>query len=213
MPAGSVPVLLWLIVGNGKGRDVRPSAVASWLAATLAIAACATGPSRSTGITDAGPGPTARTPVLASCPSAGGPSSLPRVILPCLGHGPDVNTALLGGKPVLINLWASWCLPCQREMPALQAAYVRYGDQVTFLGVATKDDVNSANDFLAAVSVLYPEVVDDDGDLLHKVGGAGLPVTLVLDAGGRLVFSHRGELRGNNLRTALAAAGVSDPQS
>jgi cytochrome c biogenesis protein CcmG/thiol:disulfide interchange protein DsbE len=54
-----------------------------------------------------------------------------------LSAGPTVDPARLGGSPVLVNLWASWCVPCQQEMPALQRAYARYGRQVRFVGVDT----------------------------------------------------------------------------
>ena len=152
--------------------------------------------------------PSPRTPVLAPCPGAGAQSDLPAVKLSCLQDGPDVSTTKLGGRPVLINLWASWCGPCKQEMPALQAAYEQVGSRVMFLGVDTKDDPDSARDFLAATAIHYPQAVDADGQLLHELGGSGLPVTLILDASGNRVYSHRGELRADDLRTALAAAGV-----
>jgi len=151
-------------------------------------------------------GPAPRDPVLAACPTTGSGTSLPALRLTCLTGGAVVNPARLGGSPVLVNLWASWCVPCQREMPALQRAYAQHGRQVRFLGVDTEDERNSARDFLAAVGVHYPQVVDDRGDLLHRLGGTGLPVTLVLDASGKVVYSHRGQLSDSALATALAAA-------
>ena len=147
-----------------------------------------------------------RLPVLAACPATGSNSGLPALALPCLRAGAQVNPSRLGGSPILINLWASWCVPCQQEMPALQRAYARAGQQVRFLGVDTEDEVNSAQDFLAATGVHYPQAVDARGDLLHRIGGTGLPVTLVLDARGRVVFSRRGRLRDRDLSAALAAA-------
>jgi cytochrome c biogenesis protein CcmG/thiol:disulfide interchange protein DsbE len=98
-------------------------------------------------------------------------------------------------------------------MPSLQGAYARYGHQISFLGVDTKDDINSAKDFLAAFALHYPQVADANGDLLHKVGGAGLPVTLVLNTDGKTVYSHRGELRSKDLQQALRAAGIRTAQS
>ena len=93
-------------------------------------------------------------------------------------------------------------------MPALQKTFVQYGAELGFLGVDTEDDVNSARDFLAATGVHYPQVVDNDGKLLRRVGGSGLPITLVLDAGGHQVFTHRGQLSSKDLLAALRAAGV-----
>jgi cytochrome c biogenesis protein CcmG/thiol:disulfide interchange protein DsbE len=183
---------------------------AAWCA--LALTSCASS-ADGYAAQDAGPIPTPRVPVLAACPARGTSSSLPEVTLRCLQQGPEVHSTKLGGRPVLLNLWASWCDPCKQEMPSLQAAYNRYSSQLSFLGVDTKDSTASANDFLAAISVHYPQVVDSDGNLLHRVGGAGLPVTLVLNAAGKTVYSHRGELRTKDLQAALAAAGVTNPET
>ena len=198
------------LVSERRVGPVRVPIITLALVAALA-AGCGSGASAGVGAADgtyAGPVPTPRIPTLAPCPTAGSPSSLPSLTLSCLRDGPKVDTATLGGHPVLVNLWASWCGPCKQEMPSLQTAYRTLGRQISFLGVDTKDDVNSASDFLAAISVHYPQVVDDNGDLLHKIGGSGLPVTVVLDVTGRAVYSHRGQLRTDDLRAALLAAGV-----
>jgi len=179
------------------------------LATAAAVTSCASPAARSLPDSGAGPGPAPRTPVLAACPATGTGSGLPALTLSCLTAGPAVNPARLGGSPVLVNLWASWCVPCQQEMPALQRAYALHGRQVRFLGVDTEDEHDSASDFLAAVAVHYPQVVDDRGDLLHRLGGTGLPVTLVLDAAGKVVYSHRGQLTAPALAKALAA--TADP--
>jgi cytochrome c biogenesis protein CcmG/thiol:disulfide interchange protein DsbE len=201
------------LVSERLGGCVRVPVTALALVAVL-TAGCGGGSTGGIGTadgTDVGPVPTPRIPTLASCPTAGSASSLPSITLNCLRSGPKVDTAALGGRPVLVNLWASWCGPCKQEMPSLQRAYGTFGGQIAFLGVDTKDEMNSANDFLAATSVHYPQVVDNNGDLLHKIGGSGLPVTVVLDATGRTVYSHRGQLRSDDLKAALLAAGVRLP--
>jgi cytochrome c biogenesis protein CcmG/thiol:disulfide interchange protein DsbE len=194
---------------------VRVSRV-RWLAVALCAAAltgCASNPAAPEEYGSLPAAATPRIPALAPCPAAGSASSLPQVTLNCLRSGRKVDMATLGGRPVLVNLWASWCAPCKREMPSLQGAYARYGHQISFLGVDTKDDINSAKDFLAAFALHYPQVADANGDLLHKVGGAGLPVTLVLNTDGKTVYSHRGELRSKDLQQALRAAGIRTAQS
>jgi cytochrome c biogenesis protein CcmG/thiol:disulfide interchange protein DsbE len=138
---------------------------------------------------------------------------LPALSLPCLTPGPDVDLATLGGRPVLINLWASWCDPCLREMPLLQQAYADYGDEVEFIGVDTKDRAEAAAAFLDTVDVTYPQVVDLDGTLLRSTGVPGLPVTLVLDAEGRVAGRHVGELDEAGLAELLGSVGLVPPGS
>ena len=171
-------------------------------------AGCTVGAESPAGRQVAGPQPTARTPSLRACPAAGSPSDLPDITLSCLSTGSRVRLAALGGTPVLVNLWASWCAPCKNEMPSLQRASETYAGKLAFLGVDTKDNVDSANDFLAATSVHYPQLLDNDGDLLHALGGSGLPVTVVLDAQGKVVYQRRGELRASDLAAATRAAGI-----
>ncbi len=161
--------------------------------------------SRVPGIPDvAAPGvrPCSDLPVKARTDDVKG-ASLPSLSLPCLTGGPDVNLSRLGG-PVIVNLWATWCTPCREEMPALQDTFERYGNQVRFVGVDTKDDPHSAAAFLADVGVTYPQLVDPDGQLLADLRIPGLPVTVALDADGRVIKRHVGPLTRESLR-ALAA--------
>jgi cytochrome c biogenesis protein CcmG/thiol:disulfide interchange protein DsbE len=111
---------------------------------------------------------------------AAAPQRLLDLNLPCLTAGPAINPARLGGRTVVVNLWATWCQPCRQEMPMLQAAHKRYGDRVRFLGVNTKDRPDWAGEFLEEIKVTYPEVVDGDGQLLASLRSPGLPVTVVL---------------------------------
>ena len=172
--------------------------------ALVATAGCAsTGGTRA-----AAPGPTPRHPRLDPCPGTGQETQLARLTLRCIGQGgpPKVNLARIGGTPTLINLWASWCVPCQAEMPALQRAYQKSGRVVAFLGVDTKDEPNSAQDFLAAFHVTYPQVEDRDGEMLASLHALGLPVTIVLDSQGRVAWRKSGRLREGDIEAALAAA-------
>ena len=137
--------------------------------------------------------------------SEGEPERLPALALPCLTKGPDVEIARLGGRPTVVNLWATWCVPCRREMPALEAAHVRHPD-VQFLGVDTKDRNDWAQEFLPLVKVGYPQVVDTDGRLLAALRSPGLPVTVVLDRSGRVVGRQIGAISDSRLAQLIAAA-------
>ena len=118
--------------------------------------------------------------------TAGG---LPDLTLPCLGGGPDVDLASLEG-PMVVNLWASWCAPCRKEMPALEAFHRRYGDRVPVVGVDYQDPQPAAALDLARKSgVTYPLLADPGGDLnardpLPTI--RGLPYLLLVDADGKV---------------------------
>src|SRR5579862_4297946 len=85
------------------------------------------------------------------------------VSLPELGHpGRTLSLADFRGKPLVVNFWASWCYPCQTEMPVLEAAYRSGHGAVQFLGVDADDTRSSARAFLAKVHVTYPLVFMPD---------------------------------------------------
>ena len=134
--------------------------------------------------------------VLAQQPPQAGTTAdrLPPLQLPCLTPGPDIDLSALRGRPVVVNLWATWCGPCREEMPLLQSSYEQYGSTVQFLGVDTQDATGPAAELLTEIGVTYPQVVDLDGALLDHLRVPGLPVTVILHADGRVAGKHIGEL-------------------
>lgn len=121
--------------------------------------------------------------------------------------GRPVSLADFRGRPLLINFWASWCVPCRREFPQLQKA-VRAG-RVAVLGVVFQDSRRAAARFMVEQGADWPGLVDPDGDIAEAYGvrlRPGLPVTVAVDARGRLVARHVGELRGDDLAKLVAAA-------
>lgn len=129
---------------------------------------------------------------------------LPTLEVPCLTQRRTVDVSALGGKPVVVNLWASWCGPCREEIPRLAQA-ARETPDVTFVGINTRDDPERASSFLADVDASYPQLVDLDGIVLDSVGVRGLPVTLALDSGGRIVDKVIGGVSDERLTKLLAA--------
>ena len=118
---------------------------------------------------------------------------LPQLTLPCLTERRPVDVSQLGGKPLVVNLWASWCGPCRSEMPRLAKAAKGTSD-VGFLGINTRDDPQAAADFLTSAGATYPQLVDGGGEVLAYTRVPGLPVTLALDAQGRVVGRVIGEI-------------------
>lgn len=109
------------------------------------------------------------------------------------------------GDVVVINVWGSWCGPCQAEAPDLQAAYQHFQDAdapVTFIGVNERDGVPTALAFQEAEGIGYPSLRDDGGQTLAALQGMApaRPSTLVLDAEGRLAARVSGQVEESTLR-------------
>lgn len=96
-----------------------------------------------------------------------------------------------GGRPVIINFWASWCAPCREEMPSLQRLSERWRDQgLVVITVAVADQLSQTNKFLSENAIQLP-VIDDREQVISRAWGAHvLPGTAVLDR------RHRIRLRG-----------------
>jgi cytochrome c biogenesis protein CcmG/thiol:disulfide interchange protein DsbE len=115
-----------------------------------------------------------------------------------------VSLASLRGSPVLVNFFASTCVPCVEEMPALEEVHQQVGDQVAFLGLAMQDRPEAALDLIERTGVSYPTAQDKDASVITALGGTVLPTTVLLDAAGEVVAIHNGELDAGELRQLLA---------
>lgn len=123
----------------------------------------------------------------------GGPgaSELPPLTLECLGGGPDTVLSDLAG-PAVVNLWASWCTPCKKELPILARLEEQAGDRLTLLGVDYQDpDPAAALELLDRSGVTYPQLADPGGSLADQLKILGIPGTVYVDAEGRATFIDR----------------------
>lgn len=175
----------------------------------VTLTGCGGGPPTSAGNADTTP--VAVPGDVAGCESfaadgatAGGAEGVPALRLPCLVGDQEVALDDLGGRPVLVNLWASWCAPCREEMPLLQAAHERYGDRIGFLGVNTEDTRPAAVSVLIDLGVTYAHVVDEDKALLTELAAPGLPVTLAVAADGRVVDRQVGPVSAARLEELVS---------
>lgn len=112
----------------------------------------------------------------------------PDFTLPRLDTEGTLSLSDLRGKGVVINFWASWCVPCKEEAPVLEAAWLEHRDEgLVMLGVDFNDLRSDALAFMEEVGVTYPVVYDRDGSLVAKFGATGVPETFFVDRQGRLV--------------------------
>ena len=107
------------------------------------------------------------------------------------------------GRPMVVNLWATWCPPCRREMPVLEAAQQAH-PQVQFVFVNQREPVWTVQQFLTGQKLRLSNVLlDPQGALGAHVGSSALPTTLFYDADGNLVDSHLGEVSAATLQHAM----------
>lgn len=110
------------------------------------------------------------------------------------------------GKPMVVNLWATWCPPCRREMPMLAAAQQEY-DEVTFVFVNQGEGRGEIKGYLDQNGLALDNVLlDTRGALGQTVGSMALPTTLFYDANGRLADTHLGELSRATLARGIQRA-------
>ena len=94
----------------------------------------------------------------------------------------------LKGKAVVVNFWASWCIPCRDEAPVLQKTYERYRDRgLVVLGVDVNDFKADARRFMKRYGITYPVAYDGKGTTVGKWGVRGFPETFFVDRTGTLV--------------------------
>jgi thiol-disulfide isomerase/thioredoxin len=112
-----------------------------------------------------------------------------------VGSEPALAARLRGlrGYPVVLNVWASWCVPCRSEFPLFGNASVAYGRKVAFLGADAEDQAANARSFLAHHTVAYPSYQTSTEALSSLAAFNGVPTTLFLDRAGRLRYLHSGQ--------------------
>jgi cytochrome c biogenesis protein CcmG, thiol:disulfide interchange protein DsbE len=135
----------------------------------------------------------------------------PRVALPMSPTALPTFTAAqfkqllstLKGKPVVVNIWASWCGPCNAEAPGLAAEARRFQGQAQFLGVDIADQRAPATAFIRKYGWSYPSVFDPTGAIRDDLGFVGQPITVLYDASGKQSSSWSGPVPEEALREEL----------
>jgi thiol-disulfide isomerase/thioredoxin len=107
--------------------------------------------------------------------------------------GQPITLRDLRGKVVFLNFWATWCVPCRQEMPAIERLYQAYRDRgLAVLAVNFKEGPAAVRSFMRDLDLSYPAALDGDGAGSRSFGVRGLPVTYLLDREGRILWKAIG---------------------
>jgi cytochrome c biogenesis protein CcmG/thiol:disulfide interchange protein DsbE len=121
--------------------------------------------------------------------------------------GQTINLRSLRGKVVLLNFWATWCAPCQQEMPVFSAWRREYGSQgLAVIGISMDDDADSARNLVNKLGLTYP-VAMGDAKLGERYGGVlGLPMTFLIGRNGKVLAQFQGETDLKTMEAKLKSA-------
>ena len=118
--------------------------------------------------------------------------------------GSTFDLAEFRGQVVVANFWATWCPPCEDEMPDLQAVWEEYSSEgVSLVGIAYQDEEEAVREMASRFEISYPLGMDDGDRISSAYGITGVPETYVLDPEGRLSYFHIGPVTAAELRREL----------
>jgi cytochrome c biogenesis protein CcmG, thiol:disulfide interchange protein DsbE len=120
---------------------------------------------------------------------------------------PRATVAALGGRPVAINFWASWCEPCRKEAPALERVARSLDGRAQVVGVNWTDSLGAARSWVDDYRWTFPNLRDANGSVGSDYGLSGLPTTFIVDSRGRIADVLLGPQSESSLREALESAG------
>lgn len=122
------------------------------------------------------------------------------------GEGNEVRLYDYIGKPIVLNFWASWCGPCQMEMPDFQEKYLEIGEQVQFLMInmtGGRETLDSAKEFLREKGYTFPVLYDLDGEAAMIYAAYSLPTTYFIDAEGHAIARAVGAIDAATLQQGI----------
>lgn len=122
-------------------------------------------------------------------------------------EGNEVSLSDYIGKPIVLNFWASWCGPCQMEMPDFHEKYLEIGEEVQFLMVnmtnGSRETLESASAFVEEKGYTFPVFYDTDADAARTYGAYSLPMTYFIDADGNAIAHAVGAIDAETLQSGI----------
>jgi thiol-disulfide isomerase/thioredoxin len=167
-----VALCVWMLTGCGSGAATPAPVIPAGLPATVAVSSemAATG---------------------GGVPLAGerAPDFTYRMV-----DGDVRSLSALRGRKVLVNFWATWCVPCKEEMPDLQRLADEYGERVAVLGVNKLEALEAIGPFAADLGITFTLVANPEGDIAQRYGAKNLPTTYFINSDGTVGAVHIGVL-------------------
>ena len=124
-------------------------------------------------------------------------------------EGNEVRFSNFAGKPIVLNFWASWCGPCQMEMPDFEEMYKQYGEEVQFVMVnmtdGAQETLDSASQFITEKGYTFPVYYDTKMEGAYFYSVYSLPMTCFIDVEGNVAASSRGMIHRDNLQQGIEA--------
>lgn len=142
---------------------------------------------------------------VASEASAAGALATADFRLPSLG-GETLGPPDFAGKPVVVELWATWCGPCKMQAEHLETLAADYGDEVAFLAVNVGEDEARVRSHVAENPMPYPVLLDPGETLFARYGLGALPTVMVVDPAGEITFMRSAVVDARTLRAEIEAA-------
>ena len=133
-------------------------------------------------------------------------TTAPNFVLKRLDRPGRLQLTSLRGKAIVLNFWASWCYPCNKEAPALESAAQQWAGKAAVVGVDVRDATGDAQKFLHQHHISYPAVHDNHDSMWPTWGLTGVPETFFIDPNGRVVGHVAGQITAADLRTGIERA-------
>lgn len=130
-------------------------------------------------------------------------ADLSAIVVTPLGSAPALKLGAAQKTPMVVNVWATWCVPCRKEMPAFEQVASAYADKVRFVGINLGDGESQAKQFVADTGVTFDQYLDSDMTAQAALAIASMPATVFVRADGTIAATHNGALDEAALREQI----------